>query len=151
MLIPAVLAHYTSLALMANGRNTNAWEYLRKTTKFQSNGPVENLKWDAMLVILGDVAITSLRGRHRTLPLPPIPNHYTPQEISARNRFSIETCLGILRRRHPARRLSPEGVKSARVRHNSLTGAGDTFADRLPIDELEGWLASAHSNRTNEE
>ncbi|KAK8016003.1 fungal cellulose binding domain containing protein [Apiospora marii] len=52
MLIPAVLPHYTSLALMANGRNTNAWEYLRKTTKFQSNGPVENLKWDAMLVIL---------------------------------------------------------------------------------------------------
>ncbi|KAK7977944.1 hypothetical protein PG988_005434 [Apiospora saccharicola] len=48
MLVSAVSAHYTFPALIANGKTTNDWEYVRKTTNFQSNGPVENVKSDAI-------------------------------------------------------------------------------------------------------
>ncbi|KAK8015990.1 hypothetical protein PG991_008878 [Apiospora marii] len=51
-----------------------------------------------------------------------------------------------------ARCLSPEGQKAAADRHKALAGAAhDTaaaahaFADRLPIDAPEGWLARAHA------
>ena len=43
LLASAASAHYTFPALIANGVTTNDWEYVRKTTNFQSNGPVENV------------------------------------------------------------------------------------------------------------
>ncbi|KAI1465365.1 glycoside hydrolase family 61 protein [Daldinia caldariorum] len=42
-LVAAVEAHYTFPALIANGAATNKWEYVRKTTNYQSNGPVTDV------------------------------------------------------------------------------------------------------------
>ncbi|KAI0593661.1 fungal cellulose binding domain-containing protein [Biscogniauxia sp. FL1348] len=39
----AIQAHYTFPALVANGAATNKWEYVRKTTNYQSNGPVTDV------------------------------------------------------------------------------------------------------------
>ncbi|TGJ83732.1 hypothetical protein E0Z10_g5020 [Xylaria hypoxylon] len=36
-------AHYTFPALIAGGGATNKWEYVRKTTNYQSNGPVTDV------------------------------------------------------------------------------------------------------------
>ncbi|PSN69847.1 hypothetical protein BS50DRAFT_488818 [Corynespora cassiicola Philippines] len=37
-------AHYTFPALIAGGSSTSDWQYVRKTTNFQSNGPVTDVK-----------------------------------------------------------------------------------------------------------
>ncbi|KAI2782532.1 glycoside hydrolase family 61 protein [Daldinia loculata] len=42
-LVAAVQAHYTFPALVANGGSTDKWEYVRKTTNYQSNGPVTDV------------------------------------------------------------------------------------------------------------
>jgi hypothetical protein len=42
-LTAAVSAHYTFPALVANGQMTADWEYVRKTTNYQSNGPVTDV------------------------------------------------------------------------------------------------------------
>ncbi|KAF2007432.1 lytic polysaccharide monooxygenase [Amniculicola lignicola CBS 123094] len=36
-------AHYTFPALVANGASTTDWQYVRKTTNYQSNGPVTDV------------------------------------------------------------------------------------------------------------
>jgi len=36
-------AHYTFPALIADGTTTGAWQYVRKTTNYQSNGPVTDV------------------------------------------------------------------------------------------------------------
>ncbi|KAF2476502.1 uncharacterized protein BDR25DRAFT_375416 [Lindgomyces ingoldianus] len=36
-------AHYTFPALIANGATTSSWQYVRKTTNYQSNGPVTDV------------------------------------------------------------------------------------------------------------
>ncbi|ORX92496.1 glycoside hydrolase [Clohesyomyces aquaticus] len=36
-------AHYTFPALVANGATTQQWQYVRKTTNYQSNGPVTDV------------------------------------------------------------------------------------------------------------
>ncbi|KAI4867691.1 glycoside hydrolase family 61 protein [Hypoxylon rubiginosum] len=45
-LVSAVQAHYTFPALVANGAATTKWEYVRKTTNYQSNGPVTDVTSD---------------------------------------------------------------------------------------------------------
>ncbi|KAK6845518.1 hypothetical protein PG995_015628 [Apiospora arundinis] len=42
LLASAVSAHYTFPALVYNGQTTKDWEYVRKTTNFNSHGPVED-------------------------------------------------------------------------------------------------------------
>ncbi|CAJ2499730.1 Uu.00g025830.m01.CDS01 [Anthostomella pinea] len=42
-LAAAVQAHYTFPALVANGAASSDWEYVRKITNYQSNGPVTDL------------------------------------------------------------------------------------------------------------
>ncbi|KAI0023890.1 fungal cellulose binding domain-containing protein [Xylariomycetidae sp. FL0641] len=42
-LAAAVQAHYTFPALVADGGATGKWEYVRKTTNYQSNGPVTDV------------------------------------------------------------------------------------------------------------
>ncbi|KAF2198091.1 hypothetical protein GQ43DRAFT_379521 [Delitschia confertaspora ATCC 74209] len=47
-LLPALLAatasaHYTFPSLIANGQATTQWQYVRKTTNYQSNGPVTDV------------------------------------------------------------------------------------------------------------
>ncbi|OTB02943.1 glycoside hydrolase family 61 protein [Hypoxylon sp. CI-4A] len=42
-LVAAVQAHYTFPALIAGSASTNKWEYVRKTTNYQSNGPVTDV------------------------------------------------------------------------------------------------------------
>ncbi|KAF2867997.1 fungal cellulose binding domain-containing protein [Massariosphaeria phaeospora] len=48
-LLPAALlaatasAHYTFPSLIAKGQTTPAWQYVRKTTNYQSNGPVTDI------------------------------------------------------------------------------------------------------------
>ncbi|KAI1160013.1 glycoside hydrolase family 61 protein [Nemania serpens] len=41
-------AHYTFPALIAGSTSTNKWEYVRKTTNYQSNGPVPSVTSDQM-------------------------------------------------------------------------------------------------------
>ncbi|KAK7948647.1 uncharacterized protein PG986_009533 [Apiospora aurea] len=48
LLATAVSAHYTFPALVANGETTKDWEYVRKTTNFQNNGPVEDVNSEAI-------------------------------------------------------------------------------------------------------
>jgi hypothetical protein len=36
-------AHYTFPALIADGKTTDQWQYVRKTTNYQSNGPVTDV------------------------------------------------------------------------------------------------------------
>jgi len=45
-LVAAVQAHYTFPDLIANGATTADWEYVRKTTNYQSNGPVTDVTSD---------------------------------------------------------------------------------------------------------
>ncbi|KAI1383917.1 glycoside hydrolase family 61 protein [Hypoxylon trugodes] len=42
-LVSAVQAHYTFPALIAGSSATDKWEYVRKTTNYQSNGPVTDV------------------------------------------------------------------------------------------------------------
>ncbi|KAI1845539.1 hypothetical protein JX265_011648 [Neoarthrinium moseri] len=42
-LASAVQAHYTFPALVAGGSSTSKWQYVRKTTNYQSNGPVTDV------------------------------------------------------------------------------------------------------------
>ncbi|KAI2616169.1 glycoside hydrolase family 61 protein [Hypomontagnella submonticulosa] len=42
-LVAAAQAHYTFPALVANGAASSKWEYVRKTTNYQSNGPVTDV------------------------------------------------------------------------------------------------------------
>jgi hypothetical protein len=37
-------AHYTFPALIAGGTTTGQWQYVRKTTNYQSNGPVTDVR-----------------------------------------------------------------------------------------------------------
>ncbi|KAK7753045.1 hypothetical protein SLS62_004995 [Diatrype stigma] len=46
-LAAAVNAHYTFPALIADGKTTADWEYVRKTTNYQSNGPVTDVNSEA--------------------------------------------------------------------------------------------------------
>ncbi|KAK8107393.1 fungal cellulose binding domain-containing protein [Apiospora kogelbergensis] len=48
LLASAVSAHYTFPALVYNGETTKDWEFVRKTTNFNSHGPVEDVKSDAI-------------------------------------------------------------------------------------------------------
>jgi hypothetical protein len=41
--VSTVTAHYTFPALIANGATTSQWQYVRKTTNYQSNGPVTDV------------------------------------------------------------------------------------------------------------
>jgi plastocyanin len=43
LLATTATAHYTFPALVANGATTSAWTYVRKTTNYQSNGPVTDV------------------------------------------------------------------------------------------------------------
>jgi len=43
LLAATATAHYTFPALIANGGATSAWQYVRKTTNYQSNGPVTDV------------------------------------------------------------------------------------------------------------
>ena len=43
LLATATTAHYTFPALIAGGAATTQWEYVRKTTNYQSNGPVTDV------------------------------------------------------------------------------------------------------------
>jgi len=43
LLASTASAHYTFPALIANGQTTTAWQYVRKTTNYQSNGPVTDV------------------------------------------------------------------------------------------------------------
>ncbi|KAI0121172.1 fungal cellulose binding domain-containing protein [Xylariales sp. AK1849] len=45
-LVSAVQAHYTFPALIAGSSVTTNWEYVRKTTNYQSNGPVTDVTSD---------------------------------------------------------------------------------------------------------
>jgi hypothetical protein len=38
-------AHYTFPQLVAGGAATGAWQYVRKTTNYQSNGPVTDVRY----------------------------------------------------------------------------------------------------------
>jgi len=42
-LLASASAHYTFPALIANGQTTSQWQYVRKTTNYQSNGPVTDV------------------------------------------------------------------------------------------------------------
>ncbi|KAF2254994.1 lytic polysaccharide monooxygenase [Trematosphaeria pertusa] len=43
LLAATASAHYTFPALVANGQATSQWQYVRKTTNYQSNGPVTDV------------------------------------------------------------------------------------------------------------
>lgn len=43
LLAASASAHYTFPALIVNGQSTGLWQYVRKTTNFQSNGPVTDV------------------------------------------------------------------------------------------------------------
>ncbi|KAF2641663.1 fungal cellulose binding domain-containing protein [Massarina eburnea CBS 473.64] len=43
LLAATASAHYTFPALVAGGSTTSAWQYVRKTTNYQSNGPVTDV------------------------------------------------------------------------------------------------------------
>ena len=43
LLAATASAHYTFPALVANGAATQQWQYVRKTTNYQSNGPVTDV------------------------------------------------------------------------------------------------------------
>lgn len=43
LLAASASAHYTFPALIAGGSATGAWQYVRKTTNYQSNGPVTDV------------------------------------------------------------------------------------------------------------
>ncbi|CAI6335946.1 unnamed protein product [Periconia digitata] len=43
LLAATASAHYTFPALVVDGKATNQWQYVRKTTNFQSNGPVTDV------------------------------------------------------------------------------------------------------------
>jgi hypothetical protein len=44
-LATAAQAHYTFPQLVAGGSATGAWQYVRKTTNYQSNGPVTDVRY----------------------------------------------------------------------------------------------------------
>ncbi|KAF2192265.1 lytic polysaccharide monooxygenase [Zopfia rhizophila CBS 207.26] len=48
LLVVSASAHYNFPSLIANGGSTSAWQYVRKTANYQSNGPVTDVNSNAI-------------------------------------------------------------------------------------------------------